>query len=129
MITTDEVQGVIERTLTPDELRVIPNWIAQAEDILRRHVRDLDARMSMADSAPAYLSETTVKRVLTRMVERKARNPNAYRQVSSDGAQATIDSNSSAGKLYLSEEDIDDLAPLPITGWRVPGAFSLQVGI
>lgn len=119
----------MERTLLPAEAAAVETWIEDAEDILRRAIRDLDARMAMSPDAPAYLSERTVQRVLARMVERKVRNPNAYRQVSSDGAQLTIDSDSSAGKLYLSEEDVADLAPSPVTGFRHPGGFSLQVGI
>lgn len=129
MILVEDVQARVERTFTPDEVRAIPSWIVDAEDILRRHVRDLDARMALADTAPAFLSVQTVTRVLARMVERKVRNPNAYRQVSSDGAQLTVDSSSSSGKIYLSEEDIADLAPTPATTNVYPGGFSLQVGI
>lgn len=129
MITATDVQDRIERTLSPQELAAVGTWISDAEDILRRHVRDLDARMGLAADAPAFLSAQTVIRVLARMVERKVRNPNAYRQVSSDGAQLTIDSNASAGKLYLSDEDLADLAPAPVIGFTHPGGFSLQVGI
>lgn len=129
MIMAADVQARIERTLSPQELTAVEAWIVDAEDILRRHVRDLDVRMSLAEDAPAFLSAQTVIRVLARMVERKVRNPNAYRQVSSDGAQLTIDSDASAGKIYLSEEDLADLAPAPVIGFTHPGGFSLQVGI
>lgn len=127
MITAADIQAVIERPLTADEFRVIPKWIEQAEEKLRREIRDLNERMALAVDAPAYLSIKTVKTVLVRMVERKTRNANGYRQVSSDGAQITVDSENSSGKIYLSEEDLADLAPTPVTTNHYPGAFSLRV--
>jgi len=129
VITVDEIKARIERPLTSDEERVLPAWIVEAEDKIRRYVRDLDVRMALVESAPRHLSVTTVKTVLARMIERKLRNANGYRQISADGAQITVDQELSAGKIYLSDEDRADLAPTPVTGFQYPGAFSLQVGI
>lgn len=126
-ITVEDVQGRIERPLTVDEVRVIPGWIEDARGVLVDGVPDVEARLALSPSAPAYLSGETVKRVLRRMVERKVRNPSGLRTFSVDGYDQTVDRENSAGKIYLSGDDLADLAPRPVESRRIPGAWSLQV--
>lgn len=126
MITLDHVRDRIERPLTPHEERTTPKWIADAETVLRNAVPDLDERMSLDPAAPRHLALDTVELVMFRMVERKLRNPQGLRSFNIDGYDQTIDRDLSAGKIYLSDDDLADLAPRPIAGHH-GGAFSLQV--
>lgn len=126
MITIEHVRDRIERPLTSDEARTIPQWIADAETVLRNAVPDLDERMMLVDAAPRRLAPETVELVLFRMVERKLRNPQGLRSFNVDGYDQTIDRDLSAGKIYLSDEDLADLAPRPIAG-HSGGAFSVRV--
>lgn len=128
MITLEDIQGRIERPLTTDEVRTIPQWIADAETVLAGAVPDLEERMKFDPAAPRYLSEATVKLVLTRMVERKVRNPQGLRSFDVDGYQQTIDRDLSAGKIYLSADDLAALAPRSI-GSVQAGAYSIGLSL
>jgi hypothetical protein len=122
----DNVRAAIERPLTEDEERVIPAWLAASWRIVRRKISGVEARLELAADAPDYLDVDDVVDVIVAMVERKLRNPDGLRAWSGDDYDQTVDSALSSGQLYLTEEEIDRLAP-PIPGGG-NGIYSIPLG-
>lgn len=125
-VSVEDVQARIERPLTVDEERVIPAWIQEAQILLGQTVRDIDERTQLAVDAPEFLPVETVKMVIARMVERKVRNPGGLRSYEVDGYDQTVDRELSSGKIYVSDDDLDALAPRRVV-FPSNGAWSLQV--
>jgi hypothetical protein len=86
--------------------------------------------------ASAYEAQTIdaqlVKGVVEDMVIRVVKNPMAYRSLGLDDFQAVIDSSTSSGLLYVSDDERALLSPTPrragvrsvrlgVHGWRLPG--------
>lgn len=105
-----DVEGSIERPLTADETRVIPNWLAKAWRELQRVVPGIPDRVSLPPAADGFLDEADVIDVLVAMVERKVRNAAGLRSWSTDDYDQTVDSALSSGQIYVSESEKDSLA-------------------
>lgn len=106
----EDVRGVIERPLTADEERVIPNWLNKAWRELQRVVPGIPDRVTLPVSADGYLATADVIDVLAAMVERKTRNAAGLRSWSTDDYDQTVDSALSSGQIYVSESEKDSLA-------------------
>lgn len=119
--TTEHVRAEIERPLTPDEVRVIPEWLNRAWRILQREVPGIPARVALVESDAAYLSADDVRDVLVAMVERKVRNPEGLRDWSTDDYKQTTDTELSSGRIYVTEAEKSALAPRTIVAGG--GAF------
>lgn len=101
--TVDDVNGrLIGRDLTDAERTKVPTLLADASAIMRQAVPSLDP-------APP----DTAVGVCCAMVLRMVQNPEGKRQESIDDYSYTIDSARSAGKLYLADDELDLLQPLP----------------
>jgi hypothetical protein len=120
----EDVRNSFERALTPDEERVIPTWLGTAWRKLQKAVPGLVGRMELEDG-PAALDPDDVKDVLVAMVERKLRNPDMLRSFGGDTASMTIDSEASAGKIYVTD---DERLSLGIPDLGASGMYSLQLG-
>lgn len=78
---------------------------AKAQRRLYRQDRSIDARLSNQT-----LDSELVQDVIVDMTLRIVRNPNAYRSVSIDDFQATIDQAVSSGALYATADELALLA-------------------
>lgn len=119
-----DVRNSFERALTPDEERVIPAWLGTAWRKLQKAVPGITGRMEL-ESGPAALDTDDVKDVLVAMVERKLRNPDMLRTFNGDTATMTIDSEASAGKIYVTD---DERLSLAIPDHGAAGMYSIQLG-
>ena len=125
----DEVKDAIPRPLMPDEERVLPNWIEQAEECVLDVVPDLDERLALAADAPRHIRQSTLKHVLTAVVERKINNPTGVRSVGlADGSSLTNDRDVSAGRIYLTDAEISRFAPRPVAAAYGDGFYSIPLG-
>lgn len=118
------VADAYERPLTPDEQRVVPNWLDQAWRLLSRTVPAVEARMMVDAPAASALTVADVTDVLVAMVVRVLRNPDGLRTWNGDDYGQTVDSALSTGQLYVSDAERDSLMPRA----AVAGAYSLIVG-
>jgi hypothetical protein len=107
----EAVRGVIDRPLTPDEERTIPQWLGIAWRTLQRDVPGIPARTALDADVPGYLAVDDVKDVVVAMVERKVRNSNGLRTWSGDDYGQTVDNELSAGKIYVTDAEKASLAP------------------
>ncbi|MDY1005741.1 hypothetical protein [Curtobacterium sp. CFBP9011] len=119
----EDVRNSFERALTTDEARVIPAWLGTAWRKLQKAVPGLAGRLALEDG-PAALDLDDVKDVLVAMVERKLRNPDMLRTFNGDTASFTIDSEASAGKIYVTDEE---RLALGIPDRGSSGMYSIQL--
>jgi hypothetical protein len=128
-IVLDDIRGRIERPLTAEEERTIPNWIDDAWEHLVDQVPRLEARLLLDPAQPDAIRSETAKSVLGRMVERKVRNAAGLRSFGlADGSQATIDNDLSAGEIYVTAEELARFAPRAVAA-PIQGVFSIQLGL
>lgn len=106
-----DVLDFVERPLTADEERVLPKWLAFAWRELNRVVPGISARNAKPLDDPLYLDENDIRDVLVAMVERKIRNPGGTREWRGDDYSEVIDSELSAGKIYVTEAERQKLMP------------------
>lgn len=119
----EDVRNSFERALTADEARVIPAWLGTAWRKLKKAVPGIAGRMEIVDG-PAALDPDDVKDVLVAMVERKLRNPDMLRSFGGDTTTMTIDSEASAGKIYVTD---DERLALGIADHGSSGIYSIQL--
>lgn len=122
----DDVVGNIDRPLSDDELRVIPQWLGTAWRRLNRAVPGIAVRTALPESAAGHLSVDDVKDVVIAMVERKVRNSAGLRTWNGDDYGQTIDSELSAGKIYVTADEVALLSPN--IGYPASGIFSIPLG-
>lgn len=109
------------RTLTPAEASIADTVIEDAQDILESAAEDLGLEFA---STPR--SERTYKRIVASMVIRVLKNPDGLLSETIDDYTYRRDSAVSAGALYASASEVDQLrAP---TGRARRGAFSIRLG-
>lgn len=125
-IGVEDIRGTMERPLTADEVRVIPNWISKAWEKLLDVVPDVSERQELPPTDPRYVRVNVVKDVLVETVERKVRNASGLRSFGTDEYQQQVDSELSSGKIYISAESLERFQPRPIAGTS-EGAYSLQL--
>lgn len=121
----EDVRGSIERPLTADEERVIPEWLAKAWRLLQREVRGIPARIALPETDVGYLAVDDVKDVVVAMVERKVRNADGLRAWSGDDYEQTVDAALSSGQIYVSASEIASLAPASASGGN--GMYSIAL--
>jgi hypothetical protein len=119
------VTDALERPLTTDETRVLNSWLDTAWRKLRARMPALEARMDLPEGSPGRLDEGDVRIVVVAMVERKLRNPEGRRSFTGDDYTETVDTALSSGQIYVTDEELRDLAP-PETG--AAGMYSIQLG-
>ncbi|TXS35722.1 hypothetical protein [Streptomyces sp. OR43] len=80
-----------------------------------------DATSVIIDRFPRYATVSTAvsKKVCCAMVLRVLRNPNGLRQESIDDYSYTVDSSRSAGEIYLTETEVDELRPPRTTAFTI----------
>jgi hypothetical protein len=80
-----------------------------------------DATAVIVDRFPRYaVTPTPVStKVCCAMVLRVLRNPNGLRQESIDDYSYTVDSSRSAGEIYLTEAEVDELRPPRTTAFTI----------
>jgi hypothetical protein len=113
-----DIQDVIagfERPLTTGERSAVPAWLNLAWPRFRRAVPGLALRLELPAENPAHIDLNEVKAVLAEMVIRRLRNPDALRQWNDDNYGQTVDSELSAGKIYVTDEEREQFA-LPDIG-------------
>lgn len=106
-----DVRASIERPLTPDEERVIPQWLDKAWRELNRVVPGIPARNALPAESPTHLADADIRDVLVSMVERKVRNPSGTREWRGDDYSETVDASLSSGQIYVSEQERASLMP------------------
>ncbi|OJX72826.1 hypothetical protein [Leifsonia sp. 71-9] len=124
------IQDVIERferPLTDTEKTAGAKWLDDAWSIVRRNVPGIQARMSLNPDQPGYIESEDVVRVLSWMVIRVLRNPEALRQWSDDTYNQTVDTAMSSGLLYLADSELADLLPAA-PGAAANGMYSIPLG-
>lgn len=121
-----KVKDAIERPLTVDEERVVPNWLGKAWRILQREVPGIPARVALEPGSDSHLSTDDVADVVVAMVERKLRNPDGLRSYSADDFDQTIDSTLSSGQIYVTEAEKASLAPRGLS-YGGGGIFSIPL--
>lgn len=122
LVTSDDVQDrLLNKTFTADESRVINKWIGDLLAEIRLGISDLD---ELAEDAN-YVA--TLQRMITASVKRVLDNPRGLRQMSisiDDYTRSeTVDSTSSAGLLYLTDDEWSQLVPA-LEG----DSFSIRLG-
>lgn len=130
MANPASIQDVIdrfERPLSDQETRAGAKWLDDAWSIVRRNVPGVQARMNLTEDQPGYLDTEDVIRVLSWMVIRVLRNPEALRQWSDDTYNQTVDTALSSGLLYLTDGDLADLSPAS-PGIAGNGMYSIPLG-
>jgi hypothetical protein len=94
------------RALEPDEDATVDTMIADAQDILE------DAAEAAGIEAPTTdRGERTYTRIVAAIVIRVLRNPDGYLTETIDGYTYRRDSAISAGALYVSPDEINQLRP------------------
>ena len=102
--TFEDVQLRFFRELTPEELPLVEQRLQDAENRIRRRVRDLDSRV-MDD--PAY--EDIVRQVCADAVIRLVRNPEGYIQETDGNYTYQLSQASADGRLTILPEEWADL--------------------
>lgn len=121
------VTDSFERPLTVDEQRVVKDsWLGTAWRKLQLAVPGLAARAELDPTHPAYISTDTVRDAVVQMVERKLRNPDMLRAWNGDTAGFTIDNSASAGKIYVSTDELAMFIPRNAPG--PSGMYSIPLG-
>lgn len=121
-----DVTGRFERPLTDAESTAATAWLGDAWIILRREVPGLAARMDLAPTAAGYLEAEDVVYVLSWMVIRVLRNPEAMRQWSDDTYSQTVDTAMSSGLLYVTDAERAQLSPA-LPGMSANGMYSIPL--
>lgn len=105
------IEDLEERFRPLTELERVPAqaWLDDAWAELTARVPDLVARV-----ADGRTTDALVRRVVSAMVVRVLRNPDAIRQWSVDDASFTRDSLVSSGLLYASAEEVGLLVGAPV---------------
>lgn len=129
-----DVKDSIERPLTSEEERVIPNWLGRAWRELNRVVPGISARNALPEKLPSglpnpdHLATDDVRDVVVAMVERKVRNPDARRDWRGDDFAETIDSSISSGQIYVSDQERAKLMPAAVN-YGGDGMFSIPLTV
>jgi len=106
---------------TPPSDDVIDVWVADAEVLVRAAFPDIDERI---DEDPALLPR--VELVVSRMVIRALKNPNALRSTTQQAGPFSVTSTvggDDPGGLWLSDDDRDLLSSTAVGGQR---AFTID---
>ena len=107
--TIDDLRGrLLGRDLTADEEEKAPALLADASAIMRGRFPSLD-----------ITTPPTVVGVCCAMVLRVLENPLGKRSETIDDYSYTIDSARSAGELYLSDSEAQQLRPAPRTAFSI----------
>ena len=122
-----DVIDSIERPLSADEVRVLPNWLDRAWRILNREVPGIAARNELPVENAAHLPADDVRDVVVAMVERKLRNPDGTRTWSGDDYSQTVDAALSSGQLYVTADERAGLMPVEDVG--EPGMYSIPTTV
>ena len=109
------------RTLTAQEASIVETVIEDAQDILESAAEDLGIEFA---STPR--SERTYKRIVASMVIRVLKNPDGLLTETIDDYTYRRDAAVSAGALYASADEVDQLRSP--TGRARRGAFSIRLG-
>jgi hypothetical protein len=129
----ESVTQSFERPLTVDEKRVVPQWVGTAWRKLLDAVPTIPARVELPETLPdgsphpSHISVDSVRDAVHQIVERKLRNPDMLRSWTGDTSGFTIDSTASAGKIYVSQDEIDMFRPKGAPG--ASGMFSIPLGL
>lgn len=105
------------RPLDPDEAAVVEQMIQDAQDILEEAAEALDLPVPSTERG-----QRTYRRLVSAMVIRVLRNPDGYLTETTDGYTYRRDSALSAGILYVSDDELEQLRP---TTRRRRGAFTI----
>lgn len=125
-VTAAEFKAAFERSLTPDEERVLPTWLDIAWRKLQRAVGGIPARLALPTDTAGHLAIEDVQDVVIAMVERKVRNPDGTRSYGADDYNETVDSVLSSGQIYATDDEIRSLSVRDIAGGN--GLFSIPLG-
>lgn len=125
--TVEDVQGLIERPLTPGERDAVPSWLDVALDRLGSRVPGLAKRTELPVDDPRHVSRDLVRRTLALMVERKVRNAIGARQYTVDEVSMTVDASNSAGSIHVTDEELAAFAVRGTT--QSAGAYSVPLGL
>lgn len=107
--TVDDLRGrLLGRDLTADEETKAPVLLADASAIMRGRFPTLDTA-----------TPDTAVGVCCAMVLRVLQNPQGKRTEAIDDYSYTIDSARSAGELYLTEAEVEQLRPAPRTAFSI----------
>lgn len=117
-VGVQDLQARFPRPFTDVEKSMAVALLADAWEELLARVPSLEARMSSG-----LAREGLVIRVVSAMVNRVLRNPEAIRQWTVDQDSFTRDSALSAGLLYATEDEVGLLAGQPTAG-APPISFS-----
>jgi hypothetical protein len=98
------------RSLTHTETVNTQEWLDDAAALIRRRVAGIDTKLEDDDYA------RTVTAINAAMVLRVLRNPDGLRQVSLGDASYTRDTTLSAGALYLTKDEADQLGAVSGAG-------------
>lgn len=123
--TVMDVQNNFERPLTAGETAVVPAWLNTAWSRFRRAIPGVEARIALPTDSDSRIDLDEVKSVLAEMVIRRLRNPDALRTWNDDTYGQTVDSELSAGKIYVTEDEKAQFA-LPGAG-IVNGMYSIPL--
>lgn len=118
----EDVTATFERSLTADEVRVVPKWLGQAWTVLKAEVPTLEGRIRASTIDPEL-----AKQVLVAMVERKLRNPDGLRSFAVDDGTSTIDQALSSGQLEPTAAELARLSPRAVGAAAGGGIFSIPV--
>lgn len=110
-VTLEDVRGSIERPLTSDEERVIPEWLGKAWRELNRVVPGISVRHALDPSEPTYLDADDVADVIVAMVERKVRHPDGVSQWNGDDYGERVDPSMASGRIYVTDQERESLMP------------------
>jgi hypothetical protein len=125
--TIQDVRNGFERPLTDGEATVVPQWLAIAWPRFRRAVPGLEARIALPEDDVRHIDVDEAKAVIAEMVIRRLRNPDALRTWNDDTYGQTIDTELSAGKIYVTDEEKAQFAVPGSDGTN--GVYSMQLGL
>lgn len=109
------------RTLSSDEMQTIGSLISDAEDILANAAANLGIQETDDEQ-----TGRTFTRIVANMVIRVLRNPDGYLTETIDDYTYRRDAAVSAGSLYVTPAEVEQLRPA--TAPRRRGAFTIVLG-
>lgn len=95
-------------------------WLDVAWGKLKRKVPTLEARV-----VAGAVDMDLVKSAVVSAVVRVLNNPKGVRSGGLDDGQFTIDVEQSSGRLYIHDDDVEDLKP----SWALSGVYSVALGV
>lgn len=118
-VSIDDVESIFG-PLSNAQKSAVQVWLNVAWGKLKRKVPTLVARIE-ADKVELVL----VKQAVVSAVIRVLNNPKGVRSGGLDDGQFTIDVEQSSGRLYIHDDDVDDLKP----NWALPGVYSMPLAV